>query len=189
MIWLSLMQPKRWVLISNSDIHENILYMGKKVTSKIFDYLPELKKSATWEDAWNYFCDNTGFEGDISSEYITKSKLDQPGKRATYFEIWKGDELIDTLTLPGECFVEKDGGFDWDIVFPPVFDYLIKNKLIKKPKNNKHTVAQAATTIEDLRKQRHLLTMKINHWKIAGKDTSELEAQKEILSKRITEML
>lgn len=161
----------------------------KKVSSKIFDYLPSLKKSATWEDAWGYLCDNTSFEGSVSSKCLTKGTPDQPSERATYFEIWKDDKLYDTLTLPGECFIEKDGGFDWDAIFQPVFEYLIKNKLIKKPKNGKEVIAQAATTIEDLRRERNNLTMRIYSWKKAGKDASELERQKEILNKRIKEMV
>jgi len=143
--------------------------MSKKVEVKILEYLPKLQRSSTWEDAWNMVADaNPNIEG----AFVVS-------KGVATFTLYNRDEVVTEFTRPENEVIDKDTTINFDPFIKEAFEYMIKYKMIRKPGT------KVLEGLADLKRQRDNLTMRINSWKKAGKDTTELEKQKEILTKAI----
>lgn len=151
--------------------------MARKVEVRILEYFPQLKKSASWEEAWDMMVENTEIEG---SMVIT----DTAKEKKVCFELFNHDKKVTTFEPPFHKFVNDDTTFNWDVLFKEVFDYCIKYKLIRKPRKG----AAPTDKLTELRDERDRLTMRIYNWRKDGKDVTELLKQKEALVARIKEL-
>jgi hypothetical protein len=157
--------------------------MSKKVEAKILEYLPQLAKRTTWEEAWDTLVETTKIEGSCKV-------VDTRKEKRAIFKIWNHGEVVTELELPFNKFVIKPSNdLDWDLAFKAAFDYIIKYKMIRKPRQTKTTSNKQAAIPPDelaqLKKERDNLTMRIYTWKQAGKDTTELDKLKLALVERI----
>ena len=151
--------------------------MARKVEVRVLEYLPQLKKASSWEEAWDMLTDNTEIEGSL--EIIDGAK-----EKKVRFDLFNHGQKVTTLELPYEKFVNSDTTFNWDILLKEVFDYCIKYKLIRKPRKG----ATPTDKLTELRDERDRLTMRIYNWRKDGKDVTELLKQKEALVARIKEL-
>ena len=151
--------------------------MSKKVEVRILEYLPQLKKGSTWEEAWDMLTDSTEIEGSLEITDITK-------ERKVQFDLFNHGQKVTTFEPSYEKFVNDDTTFNWDVLFKEVFDYCIKYKLIRKPRKG----ATPTDKLTELRNERDRLTMRIYTWRKDGKDVTELLKQKEALTARIKEL-
>ena len=149
--------------------------MARKVEVRILEYFPQLKKSSSWEEAWDAMTDSTEIEG---SAYV----FDDIKK--VQFDLFNHGQKVTTFEPPYEKFVNDDTTFNWDVLFKEVFDYCIKYKLIRKPRKG----AAPTDKLTELRNERDRLTMRIYTWRKDGKDVTELLKQKEALTARIKEL-
>lgn len=149
--------------------------MSRKVEVRVLEYLPQLKKGSSWEEAWDMLTDNTEIEGSLYVFDDTK-KLQ--------FDLFNHGQKVTTLEPSYEKFVNSDTTFNWDVLFKEVFDYCIKYKLIRKPRKG----AAPTDKLTELRDERDRLTMRIYNWRKDGKDVTELLKQKEALVARIKEL-
>lgn len=152
---------------------------------------PKASGRTTFDQAYVILMTEWDLEGDLVS--TTKE---------TIFKIWRDDEVCHMLTWPGkEAKNEKEGDWDWDLIYKDVLQTIIKDKLYKRPKIGKRAAAklakekelakkeaemvtkkalakkQAEEDFELLKKKKSNLYMKIRTWKKKGKDTSELEKE------------
>ncbi len=151
--------------------------MARKVEVRILEYFPQLKKSSSWEEAWDVMVENTEIEGSLEVSDIAKEKKVQ-------FDLFNHEQKVTTFELPYERFVNKDTTFNFDILFKEVFDYCIKYKLIRKPRKG----TASTDKLTELRNERDRLTMRIYNRSKDGKDVTELLKQKEALVARIKEL-
>lgn len=104
---------------------------------------------------------------------------------------------------------DKEGDFDWNTIYKETLEDIIKKKLYKRPKLGKRAqkeydekVAKAKMeiesqedqeeiqqvepelTLEQLRKKRDNLSVKIYNWKKSGKNVDELEKEYESLKEQ-----
>ena len=149
--------------------------MARKVEVRILEYFPQLKKSSSWEEAWDVMTESTEIEG---SAYV----FDDTKK--VQFDLFNHGQKVTTFEPPYEKFVNDDTTFNWDVLFKEVFDYCIKYKLIRKPRK----VTTPTDKLTELRDERDRLTMRIYNWRKDGKDVTELLKQKEALVARIKEL-
>ena len=155
-------------------------------TNKFF---PELNKSAKWSDAWEKYLDSN-FEIGIYDKILPNTKPSQYQLEIVLYKVIgeNKEESIHKFEITGEereNFIPSPGDFNMETIYRLCIEFLIKNKYVKKPKNSNKIQAQKISEIEDLKKQRQRLTMKINAWKKRNKDTTELETQKSQITKQI----
>ncbi len=170
--------------------------MSKRITNNIIDYLPTLRKSSTWEDAFGTLQDALHIE----SEFYDKIDTSTPEKTKSinFSLIYTGGEtekLLTTLIYTGEEYNMINlgsGEYDWDYLYRSSIDWCIKNKILKKPrktqKKTQQTIIKSPTITDDiteLKRERDRITMKIWAWKKTGKDTTELEKEKTEVIKKI----
>lgn len=123
----------------------------KKASTKAIAYCQGLTtetlgKSTTWEQLSDIIM--TGFE--ISVDTKTPRDGDCTIIRLYKVGVETGDEIIETWCLPNsEIFFEKEGDWDWALVYKTVVEYLVKNlKKInggKKPRAKKKLKSQVDT--------------------------------------------
>lgn len=165
--------------------------MAKTIDIKTRSYFPTLGKNATWGDAWEQ-CQQLGYDISIYDK-ICEDDDKWPHDRVLLLSLvytdgtnealvrkfeFRGDER---LTFVGTIL----GEFNEDMIYRLMINTLIKDKLIKKPRNSKNIIESKASELDDLIKQRMRITMKINAWKKRGKDTTILENEKAELVKQI----
>lgn len=151
-------------------------------------YFPSLNKSATWEDAWES-CQSQNYDLEIYDHIIPKTRPSRYSLEITLVQTLNNTEkVIHKFELTGEermTYAPTNGDFDLQEIYKLCVLYLIQNKYIRKPKNSSRIQAQKASDLEDLKKQRQRLQMKMYAWKKRGKDITELENQKNVLNKQI----
>ena len=130
----------------------------------------------------------------------------------TTFKIWRDGEVCHSLVWPKKVAKnEKEGDWDWDIIYKDVLQVIIKDKLYKRPKLGKRAAAKLAKEreeaakkaaleakkakeaakasaekdIELLKKRKKQLYMKIYNDKKKGIDTTHLQKEHDELVDRI----
>ena len=151
--------------------------MAKKVEVRILEFFPQLKRNATWEEAWDVMVETTEIEGELTVVDAAKEKKVQ-------FNLFNHGQEVTTFEPLFEKFVNDDTTFNWDVLLKEVFDYCIKYKLIRKPRKG----AAQVDKLTELRDERDRLTMRIYNWRKDGKDVTELLKQKDALVARIKEL-
>lgn len=124
------------------------------------------------------------------------------GEPKTHISLYRDGEIVNEWVMDS-LWDDKEGDFDWDTIYKTVLEDTIKGKFYKRPKlgkralkkleeskKSKHTeveespITEATVTkiepvlsIQDLRKKRDNLSVKIWDWKKKGKNVTELETE------------
>lgn len=163
--------------------------LTKKATSKIIDLVQAIDhsmgKNISFDEAWEIISEYVGIEGDI---YTANNGV-------TKFTLYKGEDIVGTLEWSNDdVFMLDQGDWNWTKIFNDVIDYMMKNKLVKKPRakskeyiptSNKNyniktsdTPQQPPTSnIDELKRKKSSLYQKIREWNKKGKDVTELKAE------------
>lgn len=155
--------------------------MAKKVEVRILEFFPQLKRSATWEEAWDLLVESTEIEGELVV-------VDTAKEKTVKFKILNHGQEVTTLESDFEKVVNTDGTMNLEIPLKTAFDYIIKFRMIRRPRNGKAISTQQVDKLTELRDERDRLTMRIYNWRKDGKDVTELLKQKEALVARIKEL-
>lgn len=159
--------------------------LTKKATQKIIELVQSIKpgtgKNTSFDEAW-----------DIISEYVgIEIKMTCDIKDNTIIVLYKEDKEIGRLNV-NNSYIREKGDWDWNIIYKDIIEYMIKNKIVKKPRVQikKSNVATTANNIyniksndgitdevQQLKKKKSSLYQKIREWKKKGKDVSELEKE------------
>ena len=156
---------------------------------------PKASGRTTFDQAYVMLMTEWDLEGDI----VTTTT-------ETIFKVWRDGEVCYTITWPRtKSFNEKEGDWDWDLIYKDVLEAIIKDKLYKRPKIGKRAAAKLAKEKEEeakkareekekkeaaeqlcidiaaAKRRKDNLSVKISDWKKKGKDTSELRKEWEML--------
>lgn len=156
---------------------------------------PKASGRTTFDQAYVMLMTEWDLEGDLVSTTTE-----------TIFKVWRDGEVCHTITWPRtKSFNEKEGDWDWDLIYKDVLQAIIKDKLYKRPKIGKRAAAKLAKEkeesaklmaekeakkqaeekilmdIEEAKKKKNNLSAKISMYKRKGKDTSELRKEWEML--------
>lgn len=164
--------------------------LTKKATSKIIDLVQAIDhsmgKNISFDEAWEIISEYVGIEGDI---YTTNSGV-------TKFTLYKGEDIVGTLEWNNDdVFMLDQGDWNWTKIFNDVIEYMMKNKLVKKPRSksrehistsNKNYNIKTSDTpqtpstsmdIDELKRKKSSLYQKIREWGKKGKDVTELKVE------------
>lgn len=167
----------------------------KKSTARILKEVLKHQSSAsgrtTFDQAYVILMTAWDMDGDIETK----------ASGETIFKIWRDGEVVKIMTWDSGGWNMKVGDWNWDIIYKDVLESIIKEKLYKRPKIGKRAAAKLAKEkeeaakraalkakkeeaaqkalkdIEQLKKKKSSLYMKIWDWKKKGKDTTELEQE------------
>lgn len=171
----------------------------KKANAYIMKHVLKVDQKAsgrtTFDQAYVMLMTEWDLEGDI----VTTTT-------ETIFKVWRDGEVCHTITWPRtKSFNEKEGDWDWDLIYKDVLEAIIKDKLYKRPKIGKRAAAkltkekeeeakkareekekkeaaeQLCIDIAAAKRRKDNLSVKISDWKKKGKDTSELRKELEML--------
>lgn len=156
---------------------------------------PNASGRTTFDQAYVILMTEWDLEGDLASTTAE-----------TTFKVWRDGEVCHTLTwTKKDSFNEKEGDWNWDLIYKDVLQAIIKDKLYKRPKIGKRAAAKLAKEKEEAakleakkaakkqaeeklqmdiisaKKRKDNLSVKISDWKKKGKDTSELRKEWEML--------
>lgn len=101
--------------------------MAKKVEVRILEFFPQLKRSSTWEEAWDLMVDSTEIEGELVV-------VDTAKEKAVKFKILNHGQEITTLEFDFDKVVNKDTTLNLDGPLKGAFDYIIKHRMIRRPR-------------------------------------------------------
>lgn len=160
--------------------------LTKKATSKIIDLVQAIDhsmgKNISFDEAWEIISEYAGIEGDI---YTANNGV-------TKFTLYKGEDIVGTLEWSNDdVFMLDQGDWNWTKIFNDVIEYMMKNKLVKKPrsKSKEHTTTSnkryniktpttpPTSNIDELKRKKSSLYQKIREWSKKGKDVTELKAE------------
>ena len=178
--------------------------MSKKASSNIISFVQAIDQKASkltsYDEAWDIISAYGGITGNLITNNYKK-------KHGTVFEIIReSDESIIHKFEWSNDKVFCDGDWNWTLIFKDVLDYIIKNKIVKKPRSNKTQISSQISKIsskvnkclpekkntvksqenavkidsmdiEELKKKKTALYGRIRDWRIKGKDTTELIKQ------------
>lgn len=171
----------------------------KKANATVMKHVLKVNPNAsgrtTFDQAYVILMTEWDLEGDLVSTTTE-----------TTFKVWRDGEVCHTLTwTKKESFNEKEGDWNWDLIYKDVLQAIIKDKLYKRPKIGKRAAAKLAKEKEEAakleakkaakkqaeeklqmdiisaKKRKDNLSVKISDWKKKGKDTSELRKEWEML--------
>lgn len=157
--------------------------LTKKASSRIYNvvikFQPKASKLITYDEAWEVIAN----EGNLEGEVETKRNGD------TKFILYKNDEIIHTYNLTG-TFKPEIGDWDWTTIYKTVLEDVISRRLYKNAKKGKKKLEKPVSIekplskkeekvidIEELKRLKFNLKMKIKNWTLKGKDTKELEKE------------
>lgn len=165
------------------------------IMKQVLKVNPKASGRTTFDQAYVMLMTEWDLEGDLVSTTTE-----------TMFKVWRDGEVCHTLTwTKKESFNEKEGDWNWDLIYKDVLQVIIKEKLYKRPKLGKRAAAKLAKEKEEAakleakkaakkqaeeklqmdiisaKKRKDNLSVKISDWKKKGKDTSELRKEWEIL--------
>lgn len=162
------------------------------VDIKTLAFIPKLEKGATWEEAWGYIIEKYGLSAGLYDRYVKDE-----GKSHHYeleLSIYKSDteeSLLSEKKYTGDIRDKMMPGgvdFDMNVICRIIIETLIEIKFLKKSRSSKKIQVNADNELEELKKQRHRLTMKMSAWKKVGKDVAPLIQEKNDIIKRIKKL-
>jgi hypothetical protein len=108
---------------------------SKKASSSIISLVQAIDSSKSklisYDEAWEVISEYTGIEGGIYNSIKTN-------KTVFTLSIKSDDEDIEIGKIEFDSKdVFLDGDWDWTVIFKTVIEYMIKNKLVKKPRTKK----------------------------------------------------
>lgn len=187
----------RFQLLVHLDyLYNNMSKLSKKASANIIAFIqkinPNISKQTSYDEAWEVISEYGKITGNLTTHHNSKRKV-------TQFDIIK--ESDDSVIYSFQWDNEKvfcEGDWDWTIIFKEVIEYVIKNKIVKKPrktaqisqKNSKQYKLSSLTknsvksqendvkidsmSVDELKRKKNALYGRIRDWKIKGKDATEL---------------
>lgn len=160
--------------------------LTKKATQKIIELVQAIKpgtgKNTSFDEAWEILAEYANIEADMLCDINDN----------TIIALYKGDKEVGRLNV-NNSYIKDKGDWDWNIIYREVIEYMMKNKLVKKPRVQIKKSNVATTTnnniyniksndgitdeLQQLKKKKSSLYQKIREWKKKGKDVSELEKE------------
>ena len=183
---------------------------SKKASSNIISFAqaidPNVSKLISYNEAWDIISEYGGITGGLYTQHNKKHSL-------TTFDIIKesNDEIIHSFSWRNED-VFNEGDWDWTKIFKEVLEYILKNKIVKKPRSKKpskthqisketekmnkyisskkslvksqeNTVKFDSMSIDELKRKKTALYSRIYDWRKKGKDATKLINEYNELSK------
>lgn len=183
---------------------------SKKASSNIISFAqaidPNASKLISYNEAWDIISEYGGITGGLYTQHNKKHSL-------TTFDIIKesNDEIIHSFSWKNED-VFNEGDWDWTKIFKEVLEYILKNKIVKKPRSKKpskthqisketekmnklsssklnsvksqeNTVKFDSMSIDELKRKKTALYSQIYDWRKKGKDATKLINEYNELSK------
>lgn len=152
--------------------------MREIATVEFVNYFQNLGigRRITWVGLWNKLAEESSWEMGVSLPYhVNAGDAD--------VTLHKKDENITKIgsyKIPVKNIIDKDGDIDECCLAYELLKIVKKNKLYNKKRSDKEQ-----TELDSLRKKRDNLSVRIYNWKQAGKDTTELVKELELLKEQI----
>lgn len=169
----------------------------KKATAKIFAEVlkvdPKASKLTTLDQAYVILMTNWDMELSIYGSVNASTKV----------ALFRDEEIVYEWEFE-KAWMQNVGDFDWDTIYKITLEDIIKKKLYKRPKRSKRAqkkhdeeVAKAKLergaqekieeippqkpepelSLEELKKKRDRISVKLSNWKKKGKDVTELQKE------------
>ena len=107
--------------------------MSKKASAKIISLVQAIDSKASKNTCYNEAWDIISEYGDLDGELKTVDKTSK-----TSFTLYKGEKILHEFEWSNETVFDKTcGDWDWTVIFSEVIEYIMKNKLVKKPRAKK----------------------------------------------------
>ena len=156
--------------------------LTKKASSRIYNvvikFQPKASKLITYDEAWEIIAKEGNLEGGLNTKRTGE----------TIFTLYKNDEIIHEYNLTG-TFKKDIGDWDWTTIYKTVLDDVVsrrlyKNNKIKKSKKQidkpilpEKSLDKKSIDVDELKRLKFNLKMKIKNWTLKGKDTEELKKE------------
>lgn len=169
----------------------------KKATAKIYAEVlkvdPKASKLTTLDQAYVILMTNWDMELSIYGSVNASTKV----------ALFRDEEIVYEWEFE-KAWMQNVGDFDWDTIYRDTLEDIIKKKLYKRPKRSKRAqkkhdeeVAKAKLereaqekieeippqkpeselSLEELKKKRDRISVKLSDWKKKGKDVTELQKE------------
>jgi predicted SprT family Zn-dependent metalloprotease len=139
------------------------------VMKQVLKVNPNASGRTTFDQAYVILMTEWDLEGDLVSTTTE-----------TTFKVWRDGEVCHTLTWPKKkSFNEKEGDWDWDLIYKDVLQVIIKEKLYKRPKLGKRAAAKLAKEKEEAAKKAEALPKKEAAENAAKKEKAAKKASAE----------
>lgn len=154
----------------------------KKANATIMKHVLKVNPNAsgrtTFDQAYVLLMTEWDLEGDLVSTTTE-----------TTFKIWRDGEVCHSLVWPKKVAKnEKEGDWDWDLIYKDVLQAIIKDKLYKRPKLGKRAAAKLAKEKEEAAKKAELEAKRVEKEEAAkkAKETAKASTERdiELLKKR-----
>mgnify|MGYP006991647192 CR=1 FL=1 len=152
---------------------------SKKASATIISLVqaidPTKSKLISYDEAWEVISEYTGLIGGLTMSI----------KKGTHFNIYKekGDEQIEVASIEfptDEVFTEGD--WDWTKIFKTTIEYLMKNKLVKKPRNKKQSSTSVCKPVLKQAKTKQISQIDINLNNSSSENKNTVKSQLNELS-------
>ena len=120
--------------------------ISKKASANIISLVqsidPNASKLTSYDEAWDIISEYCDLTGNLYTQHNSKQSL-------TTFDIIKEstNETIHSIEWQNKE-VFADGDWNWTKIFKEVLEYLIKNKLVKKPRKKKTQITPQISKID-----------------------------------------
>lgn len=158
-----------------------------RIIKEILKFMPKISGNTTFDQAFVILMDYWDLELSITLKH------NQP----TNCQLYRDEETVKDWEFDNSVvWIEKDGDWDWNIIYKTILEDIIKLKLYKRPKISKRaqkkqeekvkvTEVEAKlnekVSIEVLKQKRNQLSSKLTNWKKANRDPNEIaELQKQL---------
>lgn len=109
--------------------------ISKKASANIISFVqainPNQPKLTSYDEAWDIISEYGGITGTLQTHHSSK-------RNETVFELIKesNESVLYTFTWKNKE-VFADGDWNWTKIFKEVLEYILKNKIVKKPRTKK----------------------------------------------------
>jgi hypothetical protein len=166
-----------------------------RIIKEILKFKPKVPGNTTFDQAFTILMEEWDLEMSIKRKYTGE----------TICQLYRDEETVKEWVYENDsAWIEKDGDWDWNIIFKDVLEDIIKLKLYKRPKLGKRAQkkqdekiaklkeerikaaefeakANDKVPFEVLKQKRNQLSSKITNWKKAKRDPIEIaELQKQL---------
>lgn len=166
-----------------------------RIIKEILKFKPKIPGNTTFDQAFAILMEEWDLEMSIKRQYTGE----------TICQLYRDEETVKEWVYENDsAWIEKDGDWDWNLIFKDVLEDIIKLKLYKRPKLGKRAQkkqdekvaklkeekvkaaeaeakANEKIPFEVLKQKRNQLSSKITNWKKAKRDPNEIaELQKQL---------
>lgn len=166
-----------------------------RIIKEILKFKPKVPGNTTFDQAFTILMEEWDLEMSIKRQYTGE----------TICQLYRDEETVKEWVYENDiAWIEKDGDWDWNIIFKDVLEDIIKLKLYKRPKLGKRAQkkqdekvaklkeerikaaeaevkANEKVPFEVLKQKRNQLSSKITNLKKAKRDPNEIaELQKQL---------